>query len=801
MSIEQGSSASAPPEPPPQQPPSPEPAPPAPGEVLFRKLESAQSWFELAELLAMFAWTHGSDRSAFVQNSEELLEAADASLEVRTIANTLVTPPEVGFHVPPDAGKVGAIRALLLQYGRTEAAMANAALEVAQAIGEKRSAWFEEDYFVVPGTPRRVEFGKAYPRLLRSPLTAVGRGFGFNTEPAKLPPGIGQVRGLRLAGQLAKWFDISVTSWMHDDPFAALGNHRPLVVATCHPNDTLEEFDAPYRVHEREKRGSFHTEGPLNRPRQRWLLRQQIADAVAAGASVVVIPEYGLHVRDRKPLKAYLDSLDIRRPLLVVGGTGRVRRIAGVGPVGDDSVAFSYNEAIVWAGPHEWSQDKLYPARITAPVPERTDPVAAAELVTPGQTIHVIRTPRWVVAVLICRDALQHEVVDLLAEMGVNLCLVASSSPHSGSIIGSLAPLRVRSQAFTVLVNTPPMWAGAPPALDAAFDGPFEHPPGPLAKMSSERALGPGVWIWRPTPQANGAQWHPTALANSTPEEWLHEFTRLVNAPRHNEDLEQTLAHLFAIHCYPGLSRLDSGEARIYYGRRALRAWLGGHPTFRPAQVAVAIHGLVAIVQFTWKSDSVDRTWTSVLTQQPDGHWLALFHDPNGPRARDARTEALLTAAKTWENEFVRLANSPRGGSTAASVKVDAEVVKTVVPELMGLYGKAPVYMHRPGRPTVGRRRLEQLMAALLKRGPEFALVPGGAAAYGPLVVQTCMWSLKKMGTGFPDESGRSTVVLLTGSDNTVQCIYDDPWSKLSGPLQLEPGLFDAPARGGLRPR
>lgn len=768
-------------------------------ESLLDDLRGAQTWFALAEPLAIFAQKCGADRPAFVTNGEEVLWPED--LSVRAKANKIVAPPPPEgpggspvpqWEGPPPPEVVAEIREYLLAEPN-DGALAAVALEFAQAIGQHRHSGFALDYFDF-GAPRMLEFGRAYAQMARSPLAAIGRGISFNTDPAKLPPAFGQVKGLRLAGEAARWFTIQVTSWIgNGDPLAALGDHRPLVVATCHPNFALEEFDAPYSVDVAKKQASFHTVGPINQRRQKWLLRRQLADAVGAGATVVVIPEYAVHADDRKSLRTYINGFGTKKPLLVLAGTSRVldpMRSAHADAATDDDRA---NQAIVWAGGEQWTQEKLFPAKITSPVPHLPKAVPGTEMVTPGQMIRIFRTERWVVAVLICRDAMQHQIMHELAELGVNLCLVASSSPHSGSIVGSLASLRTRSQAFTVLANAPASWDGAPPALDAAFDGPFEHPPGPLVKLSSDREAGPGIWVWRPTPESREAQWHPTVVANGSPAEWLREFTRLVNGPRYGEDVRQSLAHLLAMHWFPATWRRKDGDlATGEAAEAALGSWLAQPPTVDPTDTSVKVHGLVAILRFTWVAAlGLRYTWTTVLVQQPDEHWLCLFHDPYGPPhgIPSPAPNELRTAAKAWEEEFVRLANRPGADKRARSAgQAAVEIVDKTWKELRLLYADEPVYMPRPGRASVGEAALERLMReALLVRGPRFRLDPGEAYAYGQVVVQTCQWRLTDMGEGFPDESGRSTVVLLAEPDGAaVRCIYDDPWSKLSGPLQLE---------------
>lgn len=758
-----------------------------PRDALLEIASTATSWFALTELLMVFAHRYSHERAAFVQTDGSIFRRELGSTSARPRARALLDAhPRPDWLRPADPGTVTALAELLGDAAPDTSAMATATLEVAQVLAEYQGEEFENHFWE---SPRALRYERAYPPSLRNPYRSMGGGFLFNTEPTKLPPGFGHVRGLRLAGEASKWFNISVTSWTGEsDPLSALGVSRPLVIATCHPNYAVEEFRYSYTVNPMV----LGSPDPINRPRQRWLLRRQVDAAVAAGATVVVIPEFVVHAEDRDDLRNYLDGLEARRPLLVVAGTNRIADESG--DAGNESSGW-VNRVVVWADGATWTQDKMYPARIGLRVPEFSRPQRFEEVVTPGQVVQVFRTPRWVVAVLICRDAMSRELLDQLADLGVNLCIVPGCSPHWSSIISSLASLRTRSQAFTVVANSPGLWEGIP-ALDASFDGPFEHPPGPAARLSSDRAPGPGIWVWSPTPGDSSPVWHPTVTANRSPEEWLQEFTRLVNAPALGADLHQIVANALAIHGYPATWRLADGTfATGDAAATAFEDWLNRQPTFEPRSLRIARQGLVAVATFEWTDVATggDHTWTAVLTEQPDHHWLTLFHEPGQHSARFSVPRGtgtqLPSSPHAWEAEFVHLVNEPRKRMPNGELDaVDPRIVEASVSRLLRLYAAGAVYLHRPGRAIVAQpddSDLARGLRALLVRGPRFTLEPGRVHHYGAVAVQTCRWWLTDMGE-FPDESGHSTVVLVAQPEGGWRCIFDDPWSALSGPLQID---------------
>ena len=69
--------------------------------------------------------------------------------------------------------------------------------------------------------------------------------------------------------------------------------------------------------------------------------------------------------------------------------------------------------------------------------------------------VTVWRSDPLALAVLICRDAQDDKLIDILADVGVNLCLVPSFSDRAANITGMVETLSIRSQAFVVVAVSP----------------------------------------------------------------------------------------------------------------------------------------------------------------------------------------------------------------------------------------------------------------------------------------------------------------------------------------------------------
>ncbi|WP_218592489.1 hypothetical protein [Pseudonocardia oceani] len=104
------------------------------------------------------------------------------------------------------------------------------------------------------------------------------------SPPWRLANRLDETRRVRLAGEWAAQFRIVFDYSLVDTLVGLIG--ADTVVATCHPNRSLEEFSLP-----QDRRQRSFPVRPADLPRQREEIDRLVAAAVAAGASIVVLPE------------------------------------------------------------------------------------------------------------------------------------------------------------------------------------------------------------------------------------------------------------------------------------------------------------------------------------------------------------------------------------------------------------------------------------------------------------------------------------------------------------------------------
>lgn len=285
------------------------------------------------------------------------------------------------------------------------------------------------------------------------------------SPPWRLANRLDETRRVRLAGEWAAQFRI-VFDYCLADALVGLVS-ADTVVATCHPNRSLEEFVLPEDARQR----SFPVR-PARPLRQREEINDLIGAAVAAGASIVVLPELSV-------IESLATELGdwVRRPdglrLLVAGSYHHETDVAV------DGVARSgrrrRNTAVAWVrgADRPLTHDKHSPA--DRPVLEDIQPQGWPEL-----RIYV-SADGWHLVIAICRDLLNPNAVHALTEAGANLILVPAMSETLVPFGGPVAQLVSCDQAFVVVANNPAHWSrpGQPVTRQAAralFGHPgFEH--------------------------------------------------------------------------------------------------------------------------------------------------------------------------------------------------------------------------------------------------------------------------------------------------------------------------------------
>lgn len=352
------------------------------------------------------------------------------------------------------------------------------AMAVSEAAGDTFVEWFRSRVTV------EVVADEPYPVGSYDPRPFLGD-HKPNTQPRRLPDReLDHTPRLRLGDQATSRYGLTLDFDCYHH-LARLAAAPSLRLAAVQPNLSLAEFDIDAAA---DGRAVVRNHGPRVAERQRVILASAISAAAGAGAQVVVVPEYCLDEAGRASLRADLEAMD-DRPALVVGGTSEVRR---------DGSWIPFNEAYL-AVPDLRGLGiyKTFPAEVQGAVED----IAVSARVT------VFWTETWVFTVLICRDAASPDLVDVLGRAGVNLLLVPAFSDRTGSLVDNARSLRTRSQAFVVVANAPAAWTWdalhrrpEPPDLrvEAAFDGPYEHPPEPVLAPDHHdgSALGAGVWLY-----------------------------------------------------------------------------------------------------------------------------------------------------------------------------------------------------------------------------------------------------------------------------------------------------------------
>lgn len=148
------------------------------------------------------------------------------------------------------------------------------------------------------------------------------------------------------------------------------------------------------------------------------------------------------------------------------------------------------------AGGYGSSQGKVFAAEMSG----------RQEGVDPAGSVRVIRSEAWSIAVLVCRDAMSSDLIDLLSGCGVNLLLVPAFSERTGSIVDQATSMSSRSQAFVAVAIGPAVWTTEAVAdrpqktsrVESAFSGPYEVLPSVISLPNEgfDGTTGTGLWVF-----------------------------------------------------------------------------------------------------------------------------------------------------------------------------------------------------------------------------------------------------------------------------------------------------------------
>lgn len=312
------------------------------------------------------------------------------------------------------------------------------------------------------------------------------------SPPWRLANRLDETRHIRLAGEWAVQFRIIFDYSLFETLAGAIT--ADTVVATCHPNRSLVEFDLS-----RGTDGWTFPIAPLDASRQHAQINRLIATATDAGAQIVVLPELCV----TEDLAASLGTW-VRRPggprLLVAGSYHHQGHQADGSRLGRRR-----NTAIAWVrgSDQPLQHDKYSPA--DRPVTEGIDPQGWPEL-----RIYVT-ADGWHLAIVICRDLLNPQAANALSEAGVNLLLVPAMSETLMTFGGPVAHMVGARQALVAIANNPGAWANS---RDTIVQQParalFGHPGlGQQIRLVKPPGPEPGVALiqvhsaattWIPTP-------------------------------------------------------------------------------------------------------------------------------------------------------------------------------------------------------------------------------------------------------------------------------------------------------------
>lgn len=328
------------------------------------------------------------------------------------------------------------------------------------------------------------------------------------SPPWRLAQRLDETRHVRLAGEWAARFRV-VFDYAHADALAGIVDGGT-TIAVVSPNASLSQFglgtaDEP----------AFPVL-PVDPERQRRLVLELVAQAGAAGASIIVLPELAV------PPELADELQD------VVGRPGGVRLIVAGAHHRVDADGGRHNTAVAWlrGSAVPLRQDKHSPA--DSPVVEDLRHAGWPEI-----RIHV-SSDGWHVALAVCRDLLNPSAVQALAEGGVHLLLVPAMSETLLPFGGPAAHLVGATQALVAVANGPADWG---PGRRAA-PGLFGHP-GLIGQTRLVHRHGslPGIALmdvdtalvrWRDAPEVTERQ-----VSAGQPERpsWLDTVAALVRQP------------------------------------------------------------------------------------------------------------------------------------------------------------------------------------------------------------------------------------------------------------------------------
>lgn len=370
------------------------------------------------------------------------------------------------------------------------------AVVVARALAELLDERYAHSFLASFRRRSPYQPGVGDPIPLDSPDLRSVTGLPATSPPWRLANRLDETRHVRLAGEWATQFQVIFDYSLAESLTGLIGPDT--VVATCHPNRELTEFDFPL-----DRRGRTFPVHPADLRRQRTEIDRLITTAVAAGASIVVLPE--LCVTESMALQLQDWTCRTDGPRLLVAGSyhhddahpAEAARTTGPPRRRNTAIAFVRGQR------RPLTHDKHSPA--DRPVNEDIQPQG-----WPILRVYV-SSDGWHLVIAICRDLLNPQAVHALTEAGVNLALVPAMSETLVAFGGPVAHLVGAAQAIVAVANNP---ADFPNSAELLARRParalFGHPGfGQQTRLVQPANSEPGVALLRV--RTGQLQWLPAS--------------------------------------------------------------------------------------------------------------------------------------------------------------------------------------------------------------------------------------------------------------------------------------------------